>query len=31
VPRLLRFFLVGAKIKSNITMSHESSLRRTTP
>src|SRR6266849_322501 len=31
VPRLLRLFLVGAKIKSNITMSHESSLRRTTP
>src|SRR6266849_2957469 len=29
VPRLLRLFLVAAKLQSHITMSHESSLRRT--
>ena len=29
VPRLLRFLFVRAKIQSNITMSHKTSLRRT--
>jgi hypothetical protein len=29
VPRLLRLFLVRAKIKSNVAVRHKSSLRRT--